>query len=96
MTDTVLSIDDLKVALPAWSDRKFAVGGVSVDIRREEILCIVGESGSGKSMMGGKPSSVCSPHPTFVLSEAGSCSKGATSSPYRMTTCAPFVVAASP
>ncbi len=95
MTDTVLSIDDLKVALPAWSDRKFAVGGVSVDIRREEILCIVGESGSGKSMMG-KAILGLLPHPTFVLSEAGSCSKGATSSPYRMTTCAPFVVAASP
>jgi peptide/nickel transport system ATP-binding protein len=52
MTDIVLSIDDLKVALPAWSDRKFAVGGVTLDIRQKEILCIVGESGSGKSMMG--------------------------------------------
>ncbi|CAN1549231.1 COG4172 ABC-type uncharacterized transport system, duplicated ATPase component [Rhabdaerophilaceae bacterium] len=52
MTDTVLSIEGLKVALPAWSDRKFAVGGVSLEIRQKEILCIVGESGSGKSMMG--------------------------------------------
>jgi peptide/nickel transport system ATP-binding protein len=52
MTDIVLSIDDLKVALPSWSDRRYAVGGVSLDIRRKEILCIVGESGSGKSMMG--------------------------------------------
>ncbi|OQW52044.1 ABC transporter ATP-binding protein [Candidatus Raskinella chloraquaticus] len=52
MTDIVLSIDHLKVALPAWSDRKFAVGGVSLEIRQKEILCIVGESGSGKSMMG--------------------------------------------
>ncbi len=52
MTDIVLSIDDLKVALPAWSDRRFAVGGVSLDIRQREILCIVGESGSGKSLMG--------------------------------------------
>ncbi len=52
MTDIVLSIDDLKVALPAWSDRRFAVGGVTLDIRQKEILCIVGESGSGKSMMG--------------------------------------------
>ncbi|MFM9973167.1 MAG: ABC transporter ATP-binding protein, partial [Beijerinckiaceae bacterium] len=52
MTDIVLSIEDLKVALPAWSDRKFAVGGVSLDIRQKEILCIVGESGSGKSLMG--------------------------------------------
>jgi peptide/nickel transport system ATP-binding protein len=52
MTDIAISIEDLKVALPAWSDRKFAVGGVSLDIRQKEILCIVGESGSGKSMMG--------------------------------------------
>jgi peptide/nickel transport system ATP-binding protein len=52
MTDIVLSIEDLQVALPGWSDRKFAVGGVSLDIRQKEILCIVGESGSGKSMMG--------------------------------------------
>jgi peptide/nickel transport system ATP-binding protein len=52
MTGIVLSIDELKVALPAWSDRRFAVGGVSLDIRQKEILCIVGESGSGKSMMG--------------------------------------------
>jgi peptide/nickel transport system ATP-binding protein len=52
MTDIVISIEDLKVALPAWSDRKFAVGGVSLEIRQKEILCIVGESGSGKSMMG--------------------------------------------
>jgi peptide/nickel transport system ATP-binding protein len=52
MTELVLTIDKLKVALPAWSDRKFAVDGVSLDIRQKEILCIVGESGSGKSMMG--------------------------------------------
>ncbi|MDX2101821.1 MAG: ABC transporter ATP-binding protein [Alphaproteobacteria bacterium] len=52
MTDVALSIQDLQVALPAWSDRQRAVAGVSLDIRREEILCIVGESGSGKSMMG--------------------------------------------
>ena len=52
MTDVALSIQDLRIALPAWSDRKLAVAGVSLDIRQKEILCIVGESGSGKSLMG--------------------------------------------
>ncbi len=52
MNDVVLSIEDLTVALPAWSDRRHAVAGASVQIRREEILCVVGESGSGKSIMG--------------------------------------------
>ncbi|MCM0020801.1 MAG: ABC transporter ATP-binding protein [Tagaea sp.] len=52
MTGSALSIQDLQVALPAWSDRKLAVAGVSLDIQPKEILCIVGESGSGKSMMG--------------------------------------------
>ena len=52
MSDIAISIRDLSVGLPAWSDRKLAVAGVSLDIRKGEILCIVGESGSGKSMMG--------------------------------------------
>jgi len=52
MSEIAISIRDLSVGLPAWSDRKLAVAGVSLDIRKGEILCIVGESGSGKSMMG--------------------------------------------
>ena len=52
MIEVAISIRDLSVGLPAWSDRKLAVAGVSLDIRKGEILCIVGESGSGKSMMG--------------------------------------------
>ena len=48
----VLDIRDLHVALPAWSDRRHAVKGVSLRVNPREILCIVGESGSGKSMMG--------------------------------------------
>ncbi|WP_227287843.1 ABC transporter ATP-binding protein [Boseongicola sp. H5] len=52
MTDAVLDIRDLHVALPAWSDRRHAVKGVSLTVNPREILCIVGESGSGKSMMG--------------------------------------------
>jgi peptide/nickel transport system ATP-binding protein len=52
MSEVAISIRDLSVGLPAWSDRKLAVARVSLDIRKGEILCIVGESGSGKSMMG--------------------------------------------
>jgi len=52
MSAIVLSIDDLTVALPAWSDRKHAVSHVSLDVGAKEILCIVGESGSGKSILG--------------------------------------------
>ncbi len=51
MSDVVLTIDNLTVALPSWSDRRNAVEGVSLDIHRNEILCVVGESGSGKSVM---------------------------------------------
>jgi peptide/nickel transport system ATP-binding protein len=52
MTDSVLSIEGLTVALPDWSDRKNAVSNVSLEIGRREIVCVVGESGSGKSVMG--------------------------------------------
>ncbi len=52
MSDSVLSIVGLTVALPAWSDRKHAVSNVSLDIGGREIVCVVGESGSGKSIMG--------------------------------------------
>jgi peptide/nickel transport system ATP-binding protein len=47
----VLAIDGLRVALPSWSDRPMAVDGVTLEIARNEILCVVGESGSGKSVM---------------------------------------------
>ncbi len=51
MSDMVLSIQNLKVDLPSWSDRAHAVDDVSISVREKEILCIVGESGSGKSVM---------------------------------------------
>ncbi|WP_163557256.1 ABC transporter ATP-binding protein [Halomonas sp. NO4] len=50
MTETVLSIRDLTLALPKGADRAFAVEHVSYDVAAGEILCVVGESGSGKSM----------------------------------------------
>jgi len=52
MSDSVLAIENLVVALPAWSDRKHAVSNVSLEIGTKEIVCVVGESGSGKSIMG--------------------------------------------
>jgi peptide/nickel transport system ATP-binding protein len=47
----LLSVQDLSVALPAWADRAHAVTGVSLELQRDEILCVVGESGSGKSVL---------------------------------------------
>ena len=52
MSTPVLAVENLTVALPAWSDRKHAVLNVSLTIGTKEIVCIVGESGSGKSIMG--------------------------------------------
>ncbi len=51
MSQTVLSIRGLSVALPAGSDRAHAIQGVSLDISAGQTLCVVGESGSGKSVM---------------------------------------------
>src|SRR5689334_19351735 len=51
MNEAVLAIENLTVALPAWADRSCAVEDVSLDILKQEILCVVGESGSGKSVM---------------------------------------------
>ena len=46
----ILEIKGLSVALPSDAERKLAVEGLSLEVRRREIVCIVGESGSGKSM----------------------------------------------
>ena len=51
MSDSVLSIEHLGVALPKGADRSHALSDVSLTIASNEILCVVGESGSGKSMM---------------------------------------------
>ncbi|HSP57600.1 MAG TPA: ABC transporter ATP-binding protein [Halomonas sp.] len=50
MSDTLLSIRQLTIALPKGADRRFAVEDVSYEVERGEIMCVVGESGSGKSM----------------------------------------------
>ena len=51
MTNPVLVIQNLSVALPAGGDRRHAVQGISLSIGPGKTLCVVGESGSGKSVM---------------------------------------------
>jgi peptide/nickel transport system ATP-binding protein len=50
MSEQLLSIRNLRAALPKTSDRSFAVKDISLDLSEGEILCIIGESGSGKSI----------------------------------------------
>ncbi|NRA87075.1 MAG: ABC transporter ATP-binding protein [Rhizobiales bacterium] len=49
-SESVLSIQNLTIPLPISGDRKYAVENLSLEVGRNEILCIVGESGSGKSI----------------------------------------------
>jgi peptide/nickel transport system ATP-binding protein len=50
VTEPLLSVDGLTLALPDDADRANAVTDVSFSVGRGEILCLVGESGSGKSI----------------------------------------------
>ena len=50
MTAPLLEIDSLVLGLPQGADRSHAVDGISLNVARNEIVCLVGESGSGKSM----------------------------------------------
>jgi len=50
MSQPLLRIERLALALPEGADRLYAVDNVSYDLNAGEILCVVGESGSGKSM----------------------------------------------
>jgi peptide/nickel transport system ATP-binding protein len=50
MTEPVVSIRNLRIALPDGAERPYAVDGVSLDLVPGKIVCVVGESGSGKSM----------------------------------------------
>jgi len=51
MTETLLAIENLSLALPVGADRAFAVDDVSLTVEADEVVCLVGESGSGKSMI---------------------------------------------
>ncbi|CAL74561.1 ABC transporter, ATP-binding protein; putative dipeptide/oligopeptide/nickel transporter [Bradyrhizobium sp. ORS 278] len=50
MSDPVVAIKNLRIALPKGAERAHAVDGVSLDLTAGKIVCVVGESGSGKSM----------------------------------------------
>jgi peptide/nickel transport system ATP-binding protein len=50
VSDLVLDVKNLTVRLPAGADRDNAIEGISLQVKRGEIVCIVGESGSGKSV----------------------------------------------
>ncbi|WP_289014721.1 ABC transporter ATP-binding protein [uncultured Methylobacterium sp.] len=52
MTETVLSVRDLRVAFETRRGTLTAIDGVSLEIGRGEILGVVGESGAGKSVTG--------------------------------------------
>lgn len=51
MSQSLLSIEHLQVALPAGGDRSHALYDLSLDVQPGEVVCVVGESGSGKSML---------------------------------------------
>ncbi len=51
MTQPVLSIESLSVALPSGADRPMALQDISLQLSAGETLCVVGESGSGKSVL---------------------------------------------
>jgi peptide/nickel transport system ATP-binding protein len=50
MPERILTVEDLRVALPVPSGTLHAVQGVSFHVDRGETLCIVGESGCGKTL----------------------------------------------
>jgi peptide/nickel transport system ATP-binding protein len=50
MTERILTVEDLRVALPVPAGALNAVQGISFHVDRGETLCIVGESGCGKTM----------------------------------------------
>ncbi|WP_375463575.1 ABC transporter ATP-binding protein [uncultured Methylobacterium sp.] len=68
MSEPVLRIENLSVALPGGGDRAFAIENLSLTVQPGEIVCVVGESGSGKSVTAG---AVMGLLPTILKPSAG-------------------------
>ena len=51
MSDAVLEIETLTIALPPGADRPHAVADLDLVLRPGAVTCLIGESGSGKSMV---------------------------------------------
>ena len=52
MTESVLSVRNLRVEFVTRRSRLRAIDGISLDIAKGEVLGVVGESGAGKSVTG--------------------------------------------
>ena len=52
MTDSILSVRNLRVVIPHRHGKLVAIDNISFHIQRGEIIGFVGESGAGKSMTG--------------------------------------------
>jgi peptide/nickel transport system ATP-binding protein len=51
MSETVLELEKLTIALPPGADRANAVDDVDLVLRAGKVTCLIGESGSGKSLV---------------------------------------------
>src|ERR1700750_1477941 len=51
MSETVLGIERLTIALPRGADRANAVSDIDLALRAGKVTCLIGESGSGKSLV---------------------------------------------
>src|SRR5580658_4965842 len=51
MSETVLQLEKLTIALPPGADRANAVSDIDLTLRAGKVTCLVGESGSGKSLV---------------------------------------------
>jgi peptide/nickel transport system ATP-binding protein len=51
MSETVLELEKLTIALPPGADRANAVSDIDLVLRAGKVTCLIGESGSGKSLV---------------------------------------------
>src|SRR4030088_1031346 len=51
MSETVLELEKLTIALPSGADRANAVSDIDLVLRAGKVTCLIGESGSGKSLV---------------------------------------------